>query len=54
MSGIALNNQGSNDIVVFKKMRDYSNDPFVKKKVASAAALIKKYGLPKANKKKNK
>lgn len=54
MSGVALRNQGSNNITVVKKMRNYSNDPFVKRKLANAAALIKKYGLPKEGKKKNK
>jgi hypothetical protein len=53
MSGVALKHQGSNDITVVKNIRNYSNDPFVKKKVTNALALIKKHGLPKA-KKKNK
>ena len=55
MSGVELKKQGLNDgITIVKKMRDYSNDPFVKKKAEKAIATIKKYGLPKRNKKKNK
>ena len=33
-------------VTVVKKMRDYSQDPFIKKKAERAKALIKKHGLP--------
>lgn len=32
--------------VTVKKMRDYSQDPFIKKKAERARAFIKKHGLP--------
>ena len=54
MSSGALKNQGASSITVVKKMRDYSDEPFVKKKAEKAIATIKKYGLPKTSRKKNK
>lgn len=41
------------DITIIKKMRDYSNDPFFKKKEEEAIKLIKKHGLPESFKKRN-
>jgi len=34
------------NVTVVKKMRDYSQDPFIKKKAERAKAFIKKHGLP--------
>ena len=39
MSGVALKKQSSTGVTVVKKMRNYSNDPFVKKKAEKAKAL---------------
>ena len=33
-------------VTVVKKIRDYSQDPFIKKKAERAKAFIKKHGLP--------
>lgn len=38
-------------VTVVKKMRDYSKDPYFKKKHADAKAFLKKAGLPFAEKK---
>lgn len=38
-------------VVVVKKMRDYSKDPNVRKKSEKAKALIEKYGRPGIGKK---
>lgn len=54
MSGVALKNGGSNGITIVKKMRDYSKESFVKKKAEKALETIKKFGLPKTNRKKKK
>lgn len=35
------------DKVMYLTVRDYTNDPFVLKKLESAKKLIEKYGLPK-------
>jgi hypothetical protein len=42
---------GSN-IIIVEKMRDYSNDPLVKRKAKEAREFIQKHGLPKFPKKK--
>lgn len=42
----------SSDITIVKKMRDYSQEPFFKKKDESARAFLKKNGLPKSFKEK--
>jgi hypothetical protein len=34
------------NVTVVKKMRDYSQDPFIKQKAERARAFIKKHGLP--------
>ena len=36
----------SKAIVVSKKVRDYSNDPFFEKKAKEMESIIKKHGLP--------
>lgn len=41
------------NVVVNKKMRDYSNEPVFIEKAEKAREVIKKYGLPKFHKKKN-
>ena len=41
-------------IKVVKKMRDYSNDPFFKKKAEDAIEFLKKHPLPDREKNKNK
>jgi hypothetical protein len=38
----------TSDVVVVKKMHDYSNDPYFKKKKEDAIAFLKKNGLPKS------
>ncbi len=42
------------NIIIVEKMRDYSNDPVYKKKVAEARIFLDKYGLPESFKKKDK
>lgn len=53
MATTSIKKNKKDNIPVVKGMRDYSNDPTFKKKAEEAAALIKKYGLPKSAKKKN-
>ncbi len=48
MPVVAVNKKKSKEIIVVKKMRDYSNDPTFKKKAEKAKAFLKKNGLPKA------
>lgn len=36
-----------NNAVVSSKQKDYSNDPFVVKKIESSKKAFKKYGYPK-------
>lgn len=52
MSGVALKKENSTGVTIVKKTRDYSNDPFVRKKAEQAKAFIKKHGLPESFKKK--
>ena len=42
------------NVTVVKKMRDYSQDPFFKKKAERAKAFLKKHPLPEEFKKKGK
>jgi hypothetical protein len=42
------------DVIVVKKMRDYSKAPFFKKKAESSSSFLKKNGLPKLHKKNNR
>jgi hypothetical protein len=44
---IAKKNTTTGDIVLVKKMRDCSNDPFVKRKTEKVIAILEKYGMPK-------
>lgn len=44
----------TSNIIIVEKMRDYSNDPFVKKKAEDARELLKKYPLPEWFTKKSK
>jgi hypothetical protein len=40
------------NITIVKKLRDYSNDPFFKKKTEEAKKFINKHGLPESFKQK--
>ncbi len=51
MPAIAVKREASSNVNVVKKLRDYSKEPAFKKKAESAAAFIKKHGLPKSAKK---
>ena len=42
------------NVILVKKMRDYSNDPAFKKKAEKATIFLEKYGLPESFKKKGK
>jgi hypothetical protein len=45
----AANKKDTNkEIIVVRKMRDYSNEPLFQKKAEKAASFLKKHGLPKA------
>jgi hypothetical protein len=45
----------TSNIIVVKELRDYSNDPYLKKKEEDVRAFLKKNGFPKSvDKKKNK
>ncbi|NML23258.1 hypothetical protein HHL16_20435 [Pseudoflavitalea sp. G-6-1-2] len=46
MSTAAVKKGRMDEVIVVKKMRDYSNDPAFKKKAEEAKAFIKKHGLP--------
>ncbi|HYF32161.1 MAG TPA: hypothetical protein VD993_13655 [Chitinophagaceae bacterium] len=46
--------KSTDNIIVVKKMRDYSKEPAFVKKAEEATTLIKKHGLPKGRKKKSK
>ena len=35
-------------VVIVKKMKDYSKEPFFVKKAEDAKAILKKHGLPKS------
>ncbi|AEV98289.1 hypothetical protein A4D02_22960 [Niastella koreensis] len=35
------------NIIIVKELRDYSNDPFVKRKREEAIEFLKEHGLPK-------
>ena len=40
-------NEAKGKLIICTTLKDYSNDPFVIKKVESSKKLIEKYGLPK-------
>lgn len=42
------------NIIIVEKMRDYSNDPFFKKKAEEARMFLKEHGIPESFKKKGK
>ena len=44
----------SDNVTIIRKMKDYSKEPAFIKKAESAAAFLKKNGLPKTFKKKSK
>lgn len=44
----------NDNIIIVEKMRDYSNDPFFKKKAEKAKAFLEKHGIPDSFKKKSK
>jgi hypothetical protein len=52
MPAIPSNKFKSDNVVVVKKMKDYSKDPFFRKKAEEAMTFLKKYGLPDSFKKK--
>lgn len=52
MSTIKTKEKEKNDIIVDKNMRDYSDDPFFKKKAEDAKAFLEKNGLFKSLSKK--
>ncbi|MEJ0103987.1 MAG: hypothetical protein WDO19_16110 [Bacteroidota bacterium] len=54
MPAITLKNRVSTNVTEVKEMRDYSKEPVFKKKTDDVAAFLRKQGLPKAFKKKNK
>ncbi len=43
---VAVQKEKLGEIIVVKKMRDYSKEPFFKKKAEKARAFLKKHGLP--------
>ena len=45
---LAANKMNTKEIIVVRKMRDYSNEPLFQKKAEKAASFLKKHGLPKA------
>ncbi|WP_165760111.1 hypothetical protein [Niastella populi] len=51
MSSAAINKIQTN-VTIVKKLRDYSKDPVIRKKVDEAKKIIKKYGIPDSFKKK--
>jgi hypothetical protein len=54
MAAIISEKRISSNVTGVKKMRDYSKEPSFKKKADDAIAFLKKHGLPKTFKKKNK
>ena len=54
MPAITTKNSTSVSVTVVKKMKDYSQDPFFKKKVERAKAFLTKHPLPEETKKKGK
>ena len=51
---VIMKDKSTHNITVVKKMRDYSKEPAFVKKAKEASMLLKKHGLPKRAKKKNK
>ena len=54
MANSRFNKEKLKEIVVVKNMKDYSDEPFFKKKAEKAIAFIEKHGLPKRTRKKKK
>jgi len=54
MLAVAVKKDKPGNVVIVKKMKDYSKDPAFKKKAENGIAFLKKHGLPKAFKKKSK
>ena len=54
MPAVSKKKSQSDNIIIVKKMRDYSNDPFFKKKAEEARVFLKKHPLPESFKKKTK
>jgi len=48
----ATNRKKEISVTVVRKMRDYSQDPFFRKKAEKVKAFLEKYGLPPQTKKK--
>jgi hypothetical protein len=51
MPSVAVKKEKKNKsgVTVDENMRDYSNDPYVKKKAETARAFLKKHGVPKSS-----
>lgn len=47
-----IKNMLGHEITIVKNMRDYSNEPYFKKKLEEAKQLIEKYPIPERFKKK--
>ena len=45
-------NNGQLQVTIVKELRDYSKEPFVRKKVEEAKEFLKKYGIPESFKEK--
>ncbi|MBO9563359.1 MAG: hypothetical protein J7621_11320 [Niastella sp.] len=54
MPAVTTKKSTSVNVTVVKKMKDYSQDPFFKKKVESAKAFLARHPLPEEFKKKSK
>lgn len=54
MPAITTKKSTSVSVTVVKKMKDYSQDPFFKKKAERAKAFLAKHPLPEEPKKKSK
>ncbi len=54
MPAIAAKKDKPSDVIIVKKVRDYSKEPYFKKKAEKAMAFLKKNGLPESFTKKKK
>jgi len=54
MSAAIGKKEKTENVIIVKKMRDYSNEPAFKKKAEDAIKFLKKHGLPESFKKKKK
>lgn len=54
MPTVAVKKDKSGNVIVVKRMRDYSNEPAFKKKAEKAMGFLKKHDLPKSIAKKSK